>query len=286
VDESKLGGSERHIIVMKFLHKPTEQFLTNFFKNDKFAQDVYMLDGAFDLFIYARVGDPVSYIRWETYIASELSEYRPIMQPSEFVVAHMGFWPLNDMFVNDISKTIKLDEKDRQMLTLLNQNSRMSILEMSKRIHMDKGTVRYRLLGLQRSGIVKRFTIAVQSPPQDFKILHFSNYRFNENINQRMLELRKEYMAMDANEMPVLGVYQVVAPMSGSYRSVGLSLFYNETDAVQAIEMHRRIFKKDNIDIVYAKITKVVKGLLPARNLDIKKHYLPIVWSRNDEPVA
>ncbi len=284
IDESKLGGSERHIVVVKFGNKkPSEEFLTSFFKNDEYAQDVYALEGAFDLFIYARAGNPAKYIQWETYIASELAEYRPVIKPSEFVVAHIGFWPLNDSFVNDISSAIKLDKKDRQILVLLNQNSRMSIHEMAKKTGIEKGTVRYRLLRLQNSGVVKRFTIAIQNPPQQYKILHFSNYRFNKNINERMLELRRWYLTIDDGEFPVLGTFQIVAPISGSFRSFAFSLFYDQDNVSSSINNHKKIFQKDNIDIVYARVANVVKGMLPLRNLEIKANYTPIAWNRDNK---
>lgn len=280
IDESKLGGSERHMIAIKFLNKPTEEFLKDFFSKDEYAQNVYVTAGAFDLFIYARAADPVKYIKWETYIASELSEYRPVLKPSEFVVAHFGYWPLQDSFVDEINESTKLGKKDKEMLILLNGNSRLSIQKIAKTIGVKKGTVRYRLLRLRRGGIIKRFTIAVQKPPQKFQIMHFSNYRFNRNINARMLELRKSYLTADEVELPILGTWQIVAPISGSFRSFGASLFYKEEDVIDSINMHRRIFQKDNIDIIYAKITKVIKGSLPFRNLEIKANYLPIEWNR------
>lgn len=285
IDESRLGGSERHIVVMKFLIKPPAEVLYDFFKNDDYAQEVYITKGAFDLFVYVRAVDPVSYIKWETYIAAELSKYRPIFRPSEYTVAQFGFWPLNNSFVNEINKSTKISENDKKILLLLNQNSRMSISEISKAVGRGKGTVRYRLLKLKESGIIKRFTIAVQKPPQSYLIMHFSNYRFNVGINERMLVLRKRYKEADSNGLPLLTTFQIVAPTSGSFRSFGFSLFYNEEDAIEMVpKMHKQIFAKDNIDIKYVRITKVVKGLLPLRNLDIKSNYLPITWTRQKEP--
>jgi DNA-binding Lrp family transcriptional regulator len=283
IDETKLAGSERHLIVIKFSNKPQEGFLREFFKNDEYAQEVYMLEGDFDLFIYARTGDPVNYIKWETYIASELAEYRPVLSPSEFVVAHFGYWPLDNRWIDDIKESTKLDKTDKKMLALLNRNSRISIQDMSEQIKIEKGTVRYRLLRLRKSGILKRFTIAVQNAPQPYQVIHFSNYKFNNNINERMLELRKRYLNADDKELPLLSTWQIVAPISGSFRSFGLSLYDNKDDVASSIDMHKSIFRKDNIEIKHAKITKVIKGLLPFRNLEIKANYVPITWNRNKE---
>ena len=280
VDEGKLGVPERHIVVVRFLKRPTAEFLREFFKDDNTAHIVYTLRGDYDLFIYARSADPVSYIKWETNLASELSEYRPLLKPSEFVVSQFGFWPLGSSFVNEINESVKADSKDRQILTLLNQNSRMSIQEIAKRTGMKRGRVRYRLLGLKKRGMVKRFTIAVQNPPQKFRLMHFINYRFNRNINERMLEIRRRYMDMDG-EHPLLNTMQVIAPMSGSFRSFGFSIFPNEEDGMErVVEANERTFRKDDADVSHAVVDKVIKGLLPFRNLDIRANYLPIQWEK------
>ncbi len=281
IDETKLGGLERHLVVIKFLKRPSEETLSKFFKNDRYAQEVYATKGAFDIFIYARASDPASYIRWETAVAEELSEYRPLLRPSECTVAQFGFWPLDGGFVDDISASVKVNELDKRMLRLLNENSRMSISDLAKATGSGKGTVRYRLLRLKRSGIIKRFTIAVQKPPQEYAIMHFSNYRFNIGINDRMLRIRKLYMNADDGGIPTLTTFQNISPISGSFRSFGFELFYNEEDAIETIpETHKRVFAKDNIDIHYIRVTKVLKGLLPFRNLEIKANYLPISWTK------
>ena len=283
IDESKLVGCERHLLTIKFLKKPSAAFLKKFFKDDEFAEEVFLLDGFYDLFIFGWAGDPVSYIKWETYLASELAEFGPVIKSSELVAPLFGFWPLNDSFIGEIHGSMKLDRVDKRMLTILNENSRIQLSDMAKIIGIGKGTVRYRLFRLMKSGIIKRFTLAVQNPPQKCQLLYFVNYAFNKGVRDRFLELRKRYFSIDDLEHPLLGTIQFAAQLSGSFRSFGIAISNTEEEAVSnVIDMSRSVLLKDNPVMIYARITKVIKGLLPLRSLDIKTNYLTIDWMPND----
>jgi Lrp/AsnC family transcriptional regulator for asnA, asnC and gidA len=54
-----------------------------------------------------------------------------------------------------------LDEIDSNILKLLKQNSRMSYLEMSRRMNISDATVQFRIKRLKEHGIIKKFTITV-----------------------------------------------------------------------------------------------------------------------------
>ncbi|MCL5430571.1 MAG: winged helix-turn-helix transcriptional regulator [Candidatus Marsarchaeota archaeon] len=283
IDESKLVGCERHLLAIKFVKKPSVAFLKEFFKNDEFAEEVFLLDGHYDLFIFGWAGDPVSYIKWETYLASELAEFKPEIRSTELVVSLFGFWPLNDSFVDEIHESIKLDKVDRKMLALLNEDSRMSLSDMAKMMEIGRGTVRYRLFRLMKSGIIKRFTLAIQSPPQKYQLLYFVNYTFNKGVRDRFLELRRRYQSMDDQEHPILGTIQFAAQLSGSFRSFGMAISNTEEEAMDSvIDMSKEVLMMDNPVITHARIVKVIKGLLPLRNLDIKRNYMKIDWMPND----
>ncbi len=279
IDDTMLGNMERHVIAVKFVVKPKPKLLEDIFKNDSQAQIVLTTEGDFDLFIYARSGSPVRYIIWESHIATELAEFKPTIRPSEFMFAHTGFWPLNDGFISEISSSVKLDDKDKRLLVQLNRNARSSIQKLSERTGMKESTVRYRLAGLMKSKIIKRFTIAVQRPPYGYAMIHLLNYRFSKGFEERMLDIRRVYLGIDEKDSPLLNTLQMIAPISGSYRSLGISLTEAKEDAVTGIlEPNERIFRKDNVEVSHARITGVVKGILPFRNMDVKKNYLQISW--------
>ncbi len=279
IDETRLGGSERHLVAIKFADKPSEESLKKFFWNDANAQAVYALDGDYDLLIYARAGDPESYIVWETYVASQLAEYRPRIKPSEFVITHWGFWPLGDSFVSEIRESAGLDALDRRMLSLLNRNSRTSISELARETGAAIGTVRYRLMNLKKSGIIKRFTATVQSPPYEYQMVEFINYRFSKDFEERFANIRKKYLDMDEGRLPLLNKWQIIAPISGSFRSFVMSVYDGKSEAEEGVPTFQKgIFKKDNIEVSYARISSVIKGLLPYRSLEVSKNYVYLGW--------
>ena len=279
INETKLGGSERHLVAIKFDAKPSKESLKEFFKADTNAQAVYALSGDYDLLIYARAGDPESYIVWETYVASQLAEYRPLIKPSEFVITHWGFWPLSDSFVAEIRESTGLDELDRKMLIVLNSNSRTSISKIARETGAAIGTVRYRLMNLKKSGIIKRFTVAVQSPPYEYQMVEFINYRFSKDFEERFANIRKKYLEMDEGTVPLLNKWQIIAPISGSFRSFVMSIYEGKEDATESVPAFQKsIFKKDNIAVSYARISSVIKGLLPYRSLDVKQNYVYLGW--------
>ncbi|MCW6160245.1 MAG: winged helix-turn-helix transcriptional regulator [Candidatus Micrarchaeales archaeon] len=283
IDESKLAGCEKHILAIKFMKKPPLAVLKKLFKDDEYAEEVFLLDGSYDLFIFAWAGDSLSYIKWETYMASELSEFRPIIKSSELILDRFGFWPLNDSFVDELHESIKLDKTDKKILALLNGNSRMPISEIAEKAGVNKGTARYRLFRLMETGIVKRFTLAVQNPPKKCQLLHFINYTFSKGIGDRLVKIRERYMSLDDSDPQILTTMQVVAALGGSFRSFGMSISDTEEKATSnVIDLNRRVFQQDDPEITYARVTKVIKGLLPIRNLNIRENYIAVDWAHND----
>jgi len=134
-----------------------------------------------------------------------------------------------------------------------------------------------------KTGIIKRFTLAVQNPPKKCQLLHFINYTFNKGIGDRLVEIRKRYMALDDSEPQILTTMQIVAALGGSFRSFGMSISDTEEKAVsKVIDLNRRVFQKDDPEIAYARVTRVIKGLLPIRNLNIRANYIAVDWTPND----
>jgi hypothetical protein len=118
----------------------------------------------------------------------------------------------------------------------------------------------------------------VQKPPKNYIISYLVNYHFNKTTLNRSAMARHSYMTADET-LPMLNTFQILAPTSGSYRFFALALFENEKEAEEgALIEHSRIFSKENIGIVHARVTKIVKGVFPFRNLDIKSNYVVIKW--------
>lgn len=56
-----------------------------------------------------------------------------------------------------------LDEKNMEIIEMLEENSRQSFKDMAKKLKVSEATVRKRVIALQRGGVIKRFTIKVDN---------------------------------------------------------------------------------------------------------------------------
>ncbi len=278
IDMDRLGFPERHILMLKFKKTPSEEFLRDLFKNDTYAQDVYLASGDFDLLVFAAADTPVNYIKWETDLAAALSDYVPEVRPSEFVFPQLGYVPLNDTFVDFIREEIKADKKDRQILRELNRNSRVGYRELARLTGMNEDTIRYRVFKLMKRQIVRRFTVAVQNPGYGSLIAYFLRYRFSKDTTTSAFpQMRNRYMS-EGGERPLLNAYPMIAPISGSYRSFGMAFDREKTQALyNAVKWHSILLKKEEIRERHALIVRTLKGLLPLRNLDATANYR-FIW--------
>lgn len=278
IDVDKLGPNEHHVLFMKFRKKPKADALIELFKNDRRVHSMYMCEGDYDLIMYVMEKDPIEYIKCETRIGSALSDFGTDINNSCFVLASFGYMPFTDVFVDDIDEGIKITETDKKILKMLNQNSRIGYSEISGAIGSNDDTVRYRVFRLQKLGIIRRFTIAIQKPPQNYILSFFANYTFHKASKDRERVITSTYMASE-QELPLVGKYQLLAPTSGSFRFFALALFNDKAEAEEeGLGTQKRTFSKDGVTLVSARITKVIKGLLPFRNLDIANNYTKIEW--------
>ncbi len=66
---------------------------------------------------------------------------------------------------------MKLDEKDQKILSLLKKNSKMSNIDISKKLGLTEGAVRSRIKKLLDTKTIRRFTIDISSSSALFAIL-------------------------------------------------------------------------------------------------------------------
>jgi DNA-binding Lrp family transcriptional regulator len=279
IDMDRLGFPERHILILKFKKRPDDAFLQDFFKDDRYAQDVYITKGDFDLLVFAAADTPINYIKWETDLAANLSDYAPELQPSEFVFPQLGYVPLNDTFTDFISKEMRADKKDKLILKTLNQNARMGYRELGKLTGINEDTIRYRVFKLVKKGMVRRFTIAVQNPGRGSLLSYFLRYRFDrDTTGSAFPQMRNHYMKED-KEPQLLNSFPMIAPISGSYRSFGMAFGADWKEVFyKGVKWHKILLKKEKVVERHALVLKPIKGLLPLRNLDASSNYR-FIWT-------
>ena len=278
IELDKLGLGERHIIYIKFEKIPDEAFLRNLFNEDPFAQDVYTTKGDFGLLIFVAADTAKNYIKWETDLAANLSEYLPELRPSEFVFDLLGYMPLNNTFVNYIKDEIKIDKKDRMILQLLNENSRLSYREMSKQVGINEDTVRYRVFKLLHRGVIRRFTIAVQNAGGVVST-YFVRYSFDKHTISNLFPEQRKHSMGENEALPLINRTPIVVLLSGSYRFFGMSFGKTKEESLSGgIRWHLNLLKNNRPHEAHAIVVSPIKGLLPLRNLDAKQHYR-LIWT-------
>lgn len=280
INEDALGLIQRHLLILKLSRRPKLEDLAEIFKNDPYTDNIYMCEGDFNLIIHAAASDPMKYIVWESLLPSKLGDYDVNIYPSELMHTNFGYFPVNDTLISRFA--VNIDEKDRRILRALVQDSSKSMSKLAEELGMNRTTLYYRLFTLEKEGIIKRFTISVNKPPLDYMLAYATNYRFNRTSSTRSVKMMEYYKEYD-EPLPFLTTFQLLAPMSGSFRFLGMALFEDREKALRdAIEVHKQIFNKEDVDIKYARIVGLVKGSYPFRNLDIVNNYTRFSWSEED----
>ncbi len=102
-------------------------------------------------------------------------------------------------------KDIKLDEKDLTILDALHKDARQTIAELSNELGIPRATVHERIVGLRKSGVIRRFTIE-----QDYKMIGLPTLAFVFAEYGHIDEADQHEVARSIGKIPgVLGVYIV-----------------------------------------------------------------------------
>ncbi len=273
-----LGMIQNHVVAVRTKRKPDEDFLKKVFEDDNIAQLVATTEGDFNLLIYALSSSGNDYMKWETKLSVKLARYGAEIRPSQLVTEHTGFIPIlsSSLEKADVRK-FGIDDIDKTILMLLNENSRISYSEIAKRTGVVEDKVRYRFEKICRSGTVRRFTTVMTNPPKGCSSMVLVNYNFSPGVDRRMKAAR-EYILRSDDDLLVENTFQIVAPISGSYRSFMLACFDDASGSEEFKRTYAEIFKKDDPRIACANVKKVIRGIMPIRNLDARKNYKAIQW--------
>jgi DNA-binding Lrp family transcriptional regulator len=273
-----LGLIQNHVWSIKFGVKPTLQELKKIFEYDGNIQRVTKTEGDFDMTIYVSADSGANYIKWGLKTITKLLKYRPKVEFSMVALSHTGFTPVPNSILKNINlENLAFDELDREILLLLNENSRRSFKGMAKSLKIDVETVRYRIKRLVKLGVIRRFTMILLNPPTTYNMAFFVKYEFAPGLIERYQRASQYYKTLDA-KLTTISTFQYLALLSGASTLYGIVCFKNEEEAMKMIEMHREIYKEDRPTIIYSKITEVIMGHIPIRNMDIAKNFVDLNW--------
>jgi len=84
------------------------------------------------------------------------------------------------------TKRIKLDNKDIEILRLLQRNGRVSLDEIARTLNMPKSTIHYRIKRLERSGIIEAYyaKLNVESLGKDYITATFVRAKYGPGYHE------------------------------------------------------------------------------------------------------
>jgi DNA-binding Lrp family transcriptional regulator len=273
-DEEKLGFNRPHLVLAKFGEKPDYAKISQLLAKSYIPQVAVSIAGTYDLLIYANALSGIEYARWDKSMQTLLAPYKVEWHSSEVVHRQLGFFPLRD----ELLEKAKVKEKYKRMLTILNNNSRISFQQLAKELKMNVNTVVYNFNKLVNLGYIKSFTATMDVPKDVSLMTFFAKYTPGEGYENASAIARNAFTKDD--ESPLISRYLITAPLIGSYDFFTLGAFDNAEIAYDNdVIYHKNLFKKYNVKILYGEVREILLGKLPIRSMDTKKEYKTLVWS-------
>lgn len=272
----KLGLANPHLILIKFGKEPDYDDITSILKKSHIPQLAVAIKGTFDMFIYAIAASDKEYAYWDNSMQILLAKYDAYWQASDIAHVNLGFFPLRKELVNRLN----VEKPYKDILILLNENSKISFRDISKKIGLHFNTVNYYFKKLLRRGYIKKFTLTVEPTGDMVLVSYFSKLRAKGDIEDKSKVIRK--MLMEDEERPLINRYIIHAQLIGSFGTFTLGVFnsYNE-GYKQSVSRFKKTFKGDLHKIQYGHAVKTLIGKIPARSIDVVKTYDIINWSLN-----
>ncbi|MDE1850857.1 MAG: AsnC family transcriptional regulator [Candidatus Micrarchaeota archaeon] len=282
LDENALGLDNPHLILIKFTEKPNYDEVAKILSSSHITQLAARVEGSYDLFVYANAENSGEYVYWDKTMQVMLSKYKAHWQPSDLAFSHLGFFPIR----NALLQRLNIPKTYKEILLLLNENARMSLNEMARRLGMKPNTLAYNLNKLLKMGYIKRFTITMGNPPKVSMMSLFGKYIIAEGFEDDSMKMRKELTFLD-DKMPLISRCLFSAQLIGSYDFFFVGVYDNDAIGLKhLIRYYKDRFKRHKVKVMYGTIGKVILGNFPVRNLDVRAEFNMIKWTPGVAPKA
>ena len=99
---------------------------------------------------------------------------------------------------------LKLDKKDKKILYELDLNSRISYVDLAKKLKTSKQVIKYRIDRLEKSGLIKRYTCYI-----NYRRLGYTLFRIQIKLKKITKEQKEELIFFLTKLDPVIDVHMV-----------------------------------------------------------------------------
>ena len=259
IDEQKLGFTEGRVITIKFGTKPEMDLLKKLLQDDIFIQDAYLSDGDFDLLLYVVGLAKEEFLVWQWNLRVKFSEYKPIFKFASFNYKVVGFFPLRSELIKESQV---LTNKEKEVLILLNNDSRLKLSEMAQKAKIDVNKVLYLIKKFTALGIIKRFTALTQNPDKRIYVGFGISMIPSKQHDKLLISLYEKLINEDKNE--VINNWAIISDTNGQWDGFDVCAFQNgEALARFGPELFRKEWENEHPQIERAILTDIIIGKWP-----------------------
>lgn len=225
IDETELGFTEGVLVTVKFGTKPGASFIREAVRKEFSIQGAYLAEGDFDLLLYVVGADNPAFQRWQWNFRVKLSRYRPTLKFANISTQTLGFFPLRNELIRE---TTLLSESEKSVLVALNDNSKIRLSELARRLRITPDRAAYVIKKLRKMNIIRRFTALTQNP--DKRIFYAYGASLIPIEGHRALSVAMARGILEEDLHEVANDYAVVANANGGYDAFYVCAFKNGED--------------------------------------------------------
>ncbi len=217
VNVNKLGYFSYHVFLELHHTRENERKLVEFFIGNDNINAVLKYSGKWDFEVAFMAENPSTFDKFLTTVIEKagivqdyeililLETFKSAALPGKFVQGHDGGrleWIKSDSsfakeFERGNSASVEIDEQDFEILKILAEDARISILELGKKVGLSDDAVSYRIRNLIKGGVIVAFR-----PVVNFSALGFSVYAVLfklQNISEEKELKFKNFLKNHAN---------------------------------------------------------------------------------------
>jgi DNA-binding Lrp family transcriptional regulator len=280
LDENKLGVPTPHIVVMEFAKKPDYNHVSNLLKKSYIPQLAFTLKGKNQICVYAIAASPTHYARWNSTMGILLSKYGVNIFSSDITHKQLGFVQLR----NELIDRLEIEPNTKNLIKLLNENSRASIQQLSKGLGKHFNTVTYTFNKLVGSGYIKRFTLTMGRQADMVPARFLIKYMVKEHRERDSAKARLAIKADDKDS--IVNRYIFNSSLVGAWDHFGLGVFDSyKTGYEHCVGYYKQTMGRHIVRMDFDTIEKVLIGRLPLRSIDTRAAYNVLNWTEDLEGI-
>jgi len=254
INPHKLGYQNyRLLIKLKRVDKKKTEEIINFFINSKFTGWVVKCEGNWDLAIWYQIKDLYDFkieyeifkYKFSNFVSREkLSIFTDVMRYSKsFLLDRKN----NHKIIMSLSgEKISLTQSDRELLKVLANNSRTSLVELSENLNLSTKTIMKRIKYLEKNKIILGYSIRLNSSKIGFP--HFKLHIKLDDLNQEIIKKIEGVIYLNKN------MTWLNKSISGFDLDIDVNIESSE-ELSKLLEELKHLFKKniDNYEILFYK---------------------------------